>query len=325
MIHLPQTTRELILTAAVFGLVLSVWLGVVLVAAMREIGRREKLQRRLGVIEGEGSRVLRLWHEGVEATTSVPTGGAAGLRQKLAGFSEATGWTLPIGLVIALVIGAAAMAGLLATALLHSIITGVSVAAVVVVGFWFVAQARITGRAALFERQLLDAMDLIGRSLRAGHPLLGAAQLVTQELEMPVSGVFSEIVQQQELGLSLEDAMHRAAARTPSEDMKLFSTSVSIQLRSGGNLADMIERLSHVIRERMRLGRRVRVLTTQTQFSKRVLLVLPLGMFVLLNLIKPTYMQPLYHTPMGHWMVGIAVVMLLIGSWVMNRMSRLQY
>jgi tight adherence protein B len=107
--------------------------------------------------------------------------------------------------------------------------------------------------------------------------------------------------------------------------MKFFATSVVIQLRSGGNLADMMDRLAFVIRDRMRLARRVRVLTAQTQFSKRILQALPFAIFVILCLINPEYMQPLYTTSTGKTILGAAGAGLLAGTYTMNRLAVLRY
>jgi tight adherence protein B len=123
----------------------------------------------------------------------------------------------------------------------------------------------------------------------------------------------------------LQRALLNASQRSRSPDMKIFATSVAIQLRSGGNLADMIDRVAWVVRERMRLHRRARVLTAEAQMSKWVLLGLPTGMFVLLNVINPEYMDPFYNTFLGQIMMGVAVAMLMCGAWVMSWMAKLKY
>ena len=125
--------------------------------------------------------------------------------------------------------------------------------------------------------------------------------------------------------MSLEAALRQAAAKSTSPDLKLFATSVAIQLRSGGNLASMMEGLSAVIRDRMRLSQRVRVLTAQTQFSKRILAALPLVLFVLLNLINPQYVEPLYATTGGQLLLALAAAGVLLGVYVMNRMAVLRF
>jgi tight adherence protein B len=137
--------------------------------------------------------------------------------------------------------------------------------------------------------------------------------------------IFASICQQQSLGVSLADAVANVANDNQSEDLHLFATAVVIQLRSGGSLADMMERLATVMRERMRLARRVRVLTAQTQGSKRVLQAMPVVVFVLLNVINPSYMRPLYATDSGRMVLMFAGGGLLVGSWLMNRLAILRY
>ena len=165
----------------------------------------------------------------------------------------------------------------------------------------------------------------IERSLRVGHPLPGAVEMIAEELEPPVSTIFSEICQQQALGMTLEESLRKVAVNSTSSDMRLFATAVAIQLRTGGNLADMMERLATVMRQRMRLARRVRVLTMQTQFSKRILIALPIVMFGILSLTNPKYMSKLYATEYGQIALGLAAAMMLLGTWMMNRMATLEY
>jgi tight adherence protein B len=177
----------------------------------------------------------------------------------------------------------------------------------------------------MFEIQFVDALDLAARSLRAGHPLVGSFQLIAEEIAAPVSTVFAQICQQQALGSSIEEALTLISERSSSKDLQLFATSVIIQVRSGGNLADMMERLAAVIRERRRLSRRLRVLTAQTQFSKRALLALPFVIFLGLNLLDPTYMVPLYTTSAGQFLLLIGGTGLVLGGWMMNRIGVLRY
>jgi tight adherence protein B len=195
----------------------------------------------------------------------------------------------------------------------------------VVLGFWTYLNQRIAKRSALFERQFADSLELAARSLRVGHPLVGALLLISEEFDAPVGPLFGGICQQQALGRPLDEALRMAASQHSSDDLKLFTTAVIIQLRSGGSLADMMERLAAVIRERIRLSRRVRVLTAQTQFSKRILQGLPPFVFVLINYINPEYMRPLYQTDNGRKVLGVAIVCLLLGSWLMNRLSVIRY
>ncbi len=125
--------------------------------------------------------------------------------------------------------------------------------------------------------------------------------------------------------MPMAQALRSVAERNHSEDLNLFVTSVVIQLASGGNLADMMERLANVIRDRQRLNRRVSVLTAQTQFSKNVLLALPFLVFVALNVINPKYMAPLYTTSLGQMIMLVASIGLLLGWITMNWLSKLSY
>jgi tight adherence protein B len=107
--------------------------------------------------------------------------------------------------------------------------------------------------------------------------------------------------------------------------MRIFAASVIIQLRSGGNLADMMERVAWVVRERMRLHRRARVLTSEAQLSKWVLLGLPIALFIVLNILNRKYMSPFFTHPWGQIMIIAAICMMCFGGWVMGRMSKLKY
>jgi tight adherence protein B len=125
------------------------------------------------------------------------------------------------------------------------------------------------------------------------------------------------------MGGSLDDALRRAAALTKNADMKLFSASLAINIRTGGNLADVVYGLAHVIRERMRLNRRFRVLIAQTQISKRILLALPVMLLLILAWLAPEYVAKLF-TGAGLFLLGTAVVSLVLGWVVMNRMAALK-
>ena len=325
--HLPDALT-LVKAGAAFILVISLWFACLVLWSARRAQRnrqlRERLDQALPGVEGDG-RVLRLWRDGKEATTIVPgmveTRGLGKWLDDLwrdAGFET----SLRSGLFgLSLLIAAAFMLAFLTTA---NMLIGLAASVLVLILCWIFIQQRIARRLAVFERQFIDALELASRSLRAGHPLVGSIQLIAEEIPAPVGEMFGTIWKQQDLGMPLEKALRDAAADA-SEDVKLFATSVSIQLRSGGNLADMMERLVAVIRERGRLARRIRILTTQTQFSKRILLALPFIMFVLLNVINPEYMRPLVYTTLGHLIIAVAGVILLIGWWMMNWLANLKY
>ena len=177
----------------------------------------------------------------------------------------------------------------------------------------------------LFERQLLDALGVAARSLRAGHPLVGAFQLIAEEINEPVGPIFGQIHRQQAFGNDLREALKEEAKEHRNREFKLFATAVTVQMQSGGNLADLMDTLVSVTRARIWLNKRIRVLTAQVQFSKIVLIAMPILLMFLLNVINPKYMDPLFNTQTGHVLLVVMFVNLFLGSWLMNRMAKIDF
>jgi tight adherence protein B len=325
-----QNVISLFAAFAMFGLVISLWLIGVLIWTDRRKRKAAQVQQRLEYAHSAtphagAGRVLRLWHDGKEATTVVPGLTPAGILVRMERFRIAAGVETPISSAVPMLAGVLLLIIGVSYIITSNLVIALLCAIGVCVLVWIRLSQRINKRTTTFERQFVDALELAARSLRAGHPLIGSFRLIAEEIAAPVGTLFGEVCQQQALGVSMEQALRNVSDATPSEDLKLFVTSVVIQLASGGNLADMMERLANVIRDRQRLSRRVRVLTAQTQFSKRVLLALPFLVFVLLNLINPAYMRPLYTTSLGEVIMLIASLGLLMGWLTMNWLSKLTY
>jgi tight adherence protein B len=322
-----QQIIMVVLAASTFVLVLALWIGGILLYAARRSAQSQKVQRRLGIAKPSmGERTLHLWLEGRELTTTVPTlaSGAGPLRKLEYQFHQA-GWVLSAGQIVVFLLGIVVICSGFMMLLTRNPLLAAGVSVAILIILRIILLSRVARREALFETQLVDALELAARSLRAGHPLLGAFQLLSEEMREPISLVFADLCQRHGMGANLEEVLREAGEQSASADMKLFATSVAIQIRTGGNLADLMERLAFVIRDRMRLHRRVRVLTAQTQMSKRVLLFLPFLMFVLLNILNPKYMSPFYTEFAGKVMLGVSVFLLALGAWVMNRMAALKY
>lgn len=320
------TILDYLVAGSAFILVLSVWLGGVLYWWSRRTAIKENLDERLGVSSGDGeTRVVRLWHDGQEASASVA--GASGwtrLVHRTNAWAQAMGWKvsgtgllLGIGLVLIL-------CAIVTHALTRQPLLTVAVPVTLGLLLNMYTQYQWEKHTKLFEEQFLGALQVATTSLRAGHPLSGAFRFVATEIDPPVGDLFAQVTQEQELGVGLEEALRKVAGDCHSEDMKLFATSVLVQIHSGGNLADMMERLGEVVRDRLRRRRRLRVLTAETQFSKRVLLAMPILVFVGMNVMRPEYMAPLYETTIGRTAIGAAIVLLLAGAWAMNRMAALE-
>ncbi len=322
------TPVVLITAVSVFVLVLSVWFIGTTAVYIRRVRREEKIAERLNH-EADGSakaRTLRLWHNGKIGTTTVFEQFTPGsLARWLERTRRGLNWGGPVSTFALFLVSLMFVGFILAYGLSQNIVIALLWLVLLPMILNFIAARRATREEAIFERQLADALGVATRSLRAGHPLMAAFQVIVDELEPPVSTVFAEIVQQQQLGKSLEEAIRASAAKSHSDDLKLFAASTIIQLRSGGNLADMMDRLVAVIRDRIRLQRRVRVLTAQTQFSKRVLICMPFVLIGMLVVMKSEYLMPLVETHVGRILIGVAGVFLVLGSWVMNKIATLKY
>jgi tight adherence protein B len=322
--------RELIdaiLTAAVFVLVFSAWTIGVVLWLIQCLRLRKKIELRLGFGASgfERSRVLQLWRDDYENRRRQARGRRESLSERLERFRQDAGWRTPAPLVLLGVAVLAVFAGAVAPAMGYGIGFGFGASAIVIAAFWILTKKRIAARLALFERQFLDSLGMAARALRAGHPLVGAFQLVSREVKEPVGRLFGEICQEQSLGLNLEDSIRRVADASANGDLKLFATAVSIQMRSGGNLAELMDSLANVMRARMRLNRRIRVLAAQTNMNKSVLIALPIMLFVLLNVIAPAYTQLFYTTWAGRYMLIGTTLSVMTGAWAMSRLAVIRY
>ncbi len=326
-----NNSLTLLIMAASFGLVLTLWLMGVFLWHGRRQERARELEGRLHSASlldlSEGStRVLRLWKDGQETTTTVPT-----LSRRRLAFTENfrrllrdAGVNIPPAFFLLGVLGVLFLLCALVLIVTHSLLSALALCLLALTVLRVQLGKRVDRHIALFENQLADSLELCARSLRAGHPLIGSFRIVAQEMPAPASTLFGNICMLEGLGLNLENAIKEVAGDSGSADMRLFATSVSIQLRSGGNLADMMHRLADVIRDRIRLKRRVRVLTAQAQLSRRILTVLPFVLLGLLTALNPNYMAPLLHTTTGRIMLAAAGCSIALGIWIMNRISTIR-
>ena len=174
-----------------------------------------------------------------------------------------------------------------------------------------------TMRMRRFEEQFPDALDLLSRAIRAGHAFQASMGMVATELPAPVGPEFKRTFEQQNFGLPLRDAMNELTDRVPLLDVRFFVTAVAIQRESGGNLAEILDNLAHVVRERFKIRRQVRVHTAHGRFTGYVLLGLPAFLAVALSFIAPEQMKLLFYERIGQMMVAGALVLQTIGFiWI---------
>lgn len=170
-----------------------------------------------------------------------------------------------------------------------------------------------------FAQQLPDALELTARALRAGHSLAAGMHVVAEEMQEPISKEFNRVYEEQNLGIQLEDAMKNMTDRVPNLDLKFFITSVAIQRQTGGDLAEILDRIGYVIRERYKILGQVKALSAEGRLSGVVLIALPIGLFFLMLFMKPDYEKLLWEDPMGIKMSIGALVAMLIGAIVIKK------
>jgi tight adherence protein B len=174
-----------------------------------------------------------------------------------------------------------------------------------------------SGRLKHFEEMFPEALDLLSRAIRAGHAFQSAMGMVASELGDPVGPEFKKTFDQQNFGLPLRDALNELSERVPLLDVRFFVTAVLIQRDTGGNLSEILDNLAHVVRERFKILRQVRVHTAHGRFTAWVLLALPAALAVALEFINPDHMNLLFREHIGQIMIAIAVVMEVVGYiWI---------
>jgi tight adherence protein B len=175
-----------------------------------------------------------------------------------------------------------------------------------------------------FEEHFPEALDLLSRAIRAGHAFQTAMGMVADELPEPVGPEFKKTFDQQNYGLPLRDALNDMAERISLLDVKFFVTAVLIQRDTGGNLSEILDNLGHVVRERFKIRRQVRVHTAHGRFTGYVLLGLPAALAVALSFINPDHMRMLFREPMGQMMLMSAIVMQTIGFFWIRQVIKIE-
>jgi tight adherence protein B len=173
---------------------------------------------------------------------------------------------------------------------------------------------RRRGRFKSFGKQLPDALELIGRALRSGHSLNSGLHVVVEEMPAPISVEFSRAYEEQNLGIPIEQALKNMLKRMPNLDLKFFVTAVSIQRQAGGDLAEILDKISYIVRERFKIMGQVQALTGEGRISGVVLMALPIALFVAVYYLNPDYVMQLFTKELGRQMMGAAIVLQILGA-----------
>lgn len=176
-----------------------------------------------------------------------------------------------------------------------------------------------------FNEQLGNSLLVISSSLRAGFTFEQALSSVARDMPSPISDEFSKAVRELRYGSPLDKTLFSLAERMQSKDLDLLNSAVLIQKQVGGNLADIVETISETIQDRIKIKNSIRVLTAQGRISGLIVGLLPFGLLGILILINPTYIMPLFTTSLGRIMMAVAIVMELVGFFVINKIINIKY
>jgi len=175
-----------------------------------------------------------------------------------------------------------------------------------------------------FQRQLPDALDLIARALKAGHAFTGGLKMVGDELGEPVGTEFEKTLHEINFGSGIPEALKGLTQRVDCPDLRFFIISVIIQRETGGNLAEILGKISYLIRERFKLQSRVQVLASEGKLSAIILIAIPFVVALALSVLNPVYIKTLFVDPVGKALVAFALLMMVIGIVVMKRMIEIK-
>ncbi len=175
-----------------------------------------------------------------------------------------------------------------------------------------------------FEEIFPEAIDTLARAVRAGHAFTTALELIASEINEPIASEFRKLFEEQKFGLPVRDALINLTERMPLVDVKFFVTAVMLQRETGGNLAEILDNLSYVIRERFKIQRQVRVYTAQGRLTMLLLMGLPPIIVVTMLLMNPAFIRPLFVDPIGHTLVVVGITLQTVGYFVIRKIIQIQ-
>ncbi len=181
-----------------------------------------------------------------------------------------------------------------------------------------------TKRFQRFEELFPEAIDTLARAVRAGHAFTIALEMISNEVSDPIASEFRKLFEEQKFGLPVRDALMNLTDRVPLVDVKFFVTAVMLQRETGGNLAEILDNLSYVIRERFKIMRQVRVYTAQGRLTMMLLMGLPPIIVVTMLIMNPSFIRPLFADPIGHVLVVAGITLQTLGYFVIRKIIQIQ-
>ena len=215
---------------------------------------------------------------------------------------------------------AALAVSVISVSLLLMVVIGVVAAAIPFVHVWYTRKKRLDK----FLEHLPDALDLISRALSAGHAFSEALHMISAEMPEPIATEFRKTYEEQNLGLSLKLALGNLTDRIPLLDLRMCVTAVLIQRETGGNLAEILEKVSYTIRERFRIMGDLKTLTTSSRMSAWLLCGLPIFVAVMITFMNPDYMAVLWKDPRGHYLIATAMGLQITGMLIVRKILNIK-
>jgi len=300
--------------------------GLYNIWASRSSAGAKRIAARLAALSGEAQTQASI-ARAVEASR-MPNFNAllerTALGRRMQRFVVASGMTISLADVIVMS-GALLVSGLLLPVLMgrRPLVGAVLGLGLAMVPWWHVAGRR-RARVTRLENQFPEALDLMGRAMRAGHAFPSAIRMVGQEMPDPLARDFRVLFDEMNYGVPTNEALSRLAQRLQMPDVSYFVVAVMIQRETGGNLTELLDKIASLVRERLKLLGEIQTLSAEGRLSAIVLTCLPFGVGLAVNLTSPEFMAVLWTDPMGQRMVGGALILMLLGMVWMRSVIRIR-
>lgn len=308
-----------VLAAVVFAFVVAVTVGLWWVAA----ARREIKGRLTAAVRGSAAGTMILHESGDGSSTGAVLGKTAAYGW-LRALIEQSGRQVSVSDVLLVMATFGLVGGLLGWfrggGVLVILLCMATAAGLPLAYLMYKRQQRLKE----FERLFPDGLDMLSRAIRSGYALAGGIQLVGDEMPDPVGEELRRVFEEIRLGLDPGEALGRLSTRIPSEDVRFFCTAIRIQRTAGGNLAEVLDRLSEVIRERFKLLGHARALSAQQRYAAIAVGLSPVAFGILFRLMNPNYFDPLLNSPIGPHLIAAGAVSEIIGFLIIWRIAKIK-
>jgi tight adherence protein B len=320
----------MVFAVATFALCLAAILGLYWLLVVRpETEQTKAVTNRLRPVSKPGGGAVEV-SAAVTRLSTIPA--LEAILTKNRGFSNAieqliaeAGMTMSVGRFLAITLVSGALGWAVGMMGLKLLIAGLVLGVLGALAPLLVIRQKRNKRLQTFEEQFPEAIDLIARSLRAGHAFTTGLSIAADEMAAPVGTEFKRVYDQQNFGMSMPDALRAMALRVPVLDARFFVTAVLTQRESGGNLAEVLDNLSSVMRDRFKVKRQIRVISAHGRLSGWILSLVPPCLAGFLFLIQPDFMRILVDDPIGMRLVLAAVCLQLLGTYIISRLVRIEY